>query len=183
VVLVLVYGSEKMAANSLALHAAPVDVMRPQQFQELYQQYSDTVFLTALRITGNPADAEDVLQTVFLRVLKQEYRFDVPWAGEAYFRRAATNASIDVLRRRAAHAETPLDGLEMQAATESPVLLKQRLRQALARIDPEDAELFLLKYLEGRSGEELAEQFGIQRATVGSRLFRIRQALRDVIEG
>jgi RNA polymerase sigma-70 factor (ECF subfamily) len=172
-----------MATNSLALQAAPIEVSGPLQVQQIYEQYSETVYLTALRVTGNPADAEDVLQTVFLRVLKHQYRFDVAWSGESYFRRAATNASIDVLRRRAAHAETPLDGLEMQTAVESPALLKQRLRQALGRLDPEDAELFLLKYLEGFSGKELAEQYGIERATVGSRLFRIRQALKETIEG
>jgi len=62
------------------------------------------------------------------------------------------------------------------------VLLKERLRQALSRLDPEDAELFVLKYVEGLSGEELAEMFGIERPTVGSRLFRIRQTLRSMME-
>ena len=171
-----------MATSSLAVQAAPDQMIRPAPFQELYQQYSDVVYLTALRVTGNSADAEDALQTVFLRILKQEDRFEVAWSSAAYFRRAATNASIDILRRRAWQAETPLDGVLPQLAEESPALLKQRLRQALSRLEPEDAELFVLKYVEGCSGEELAEQFGIERATVGSRLFRIRQTLREVIE-
>ena len=171
-----------MATSSLAVLAEPVGMTRPPQFQDLYHQYSDVVYLTAFRVTGNSADAEDVLQTVFLRILKQEDRFEVSSSSEAYFRRAATNASIDVLRRRTWRAETPLDGVIPQLASESTALLKERLRQALSRLDPEDAELFVLKYLEGFSGEELAQQFGIERATVGSRLFRIRQTLREVIE-
>ena len=171
-----------MATSSLAFQAAPDQMIRPAAFQELYQQYSNVVYLTALRVTGNSADAEDALQTVFLRILKQEERFEVAWSSAAYFRRAATNASIDILRRRAWRAETPLDGILPQLAEESPALLKQRLRQALSQLEPQDAELFVLKYVEGFSGEELAEQFGIERATVGTRLFRIRQTLREVIE-
>ena len=172
-----------MATSSLAVPAAPVEMTTSPQFQGLYQRHANVVYLTALRVTGNPSDAEDVLQTVFLRILKQQHNFEVSWSGEAYFRRAATNAAIDILRRRATQAETPLDGVIPHLAVESSALLKARVRQALGRLDPEDAELFVLKYLEGRSGEELAEQFGIERATVGSRLFRIRQTLRNVIEG
>ena len=172
-----------MATRSLAIHAAPLVMGRPPGFQELYQQQSETVYRTALRITGNPADAEDVLQTVFLRILIQQERCELSSASAAYFRRAATNASIDVLRRRMAHAETPLDDIPSQAARESSPLLKLRLRQAIGQLDTEDAELFLLKYVEGLSVAELAEQFGIGMGTVGSRLFRIREILKQVIEG
>ena len=167
-----------MATRSLAIHAAPLAMGRPPGFQELYQQQSETVYRTALRITGNPADAEDVLQTVFLRILNQQERCEMSSIAAAYFRRAATNASIDVLRRRMAQAETPLEDQPWQATRESSPLLKQRLRQAIGRLDPEDAELFLLKYVEGLSVTELAEQFGIGMGTVGSRLFRIREALK-----
>jgi RNA polymerase sigma-70 factor (ECF subfamily) len=172
-----------MATRSLAIHAAPFAMSRPPGFQELYQQQSETVYRTALRITGNPADAEDVLQTVFLRILNQQQLCEMSSSAAAYFRRAATNASIDVLRRRMAQAETPLEDLPWQATGESSPLLKQRLRQAIGRLDPEDAELFLLKYVEGLSVAELAEQFGVAIGTVGSRLFRIREALKKVIEG
>ncbi len=171
-----------MATRCLAIHAVPVPVTRPPGFDGFYEQYSALVYRTARRITGNPADAEDVLQTVFLRVLNQgDLRLELPSA-EAYFRRAATNASIDVLRRRMAHAETSLDGMVSQPARETTPLLKERLRRAIAGLSAEDAELFLLRNLEGWSTLELAQQFGIERSTVGSRLFRIRQALQKAIE-
>lgn len=171
-----------MASGGLAETAAAVEMIPQQQFQELFEKYADTVYLTALRVTGNAADAEDVLQTVFLRLWKHPEGFETPVSHEAYFRRAATNAAIDILRRRQWRAETPLEGVAPLPSPETPVLLKQRLRQALSRLDPEDAELFVLKYVEGLSGEELAEMFGIERPTVGSRLFRIRQTLRSIIE-
>jgi RNA polymerase sigma-70 factor (ECF subfamily) len=171
-----------MASGGLTATAAAEEMIPQHQFQELFDKYAGTVYLTALRVTGNAADAEDVLQTVFLRLWKHPTGVEAPVSHEAYFRRAATNAAIDVLRRRQWRSETPLEELIPRLATESPVLLKQRLRQALSRLDPEDAELFVLKYIEGLSGEELAEMFGIERPTVGSRLFRIRQSLRSLME-
>lgn len=169
-----------MATHCLAIQRPLDEVNRPPGFDDLYRQYSETVYLTARRITGSPEDAEDVLQTVFLRLLNHPAGELNPQVAAAYFRRAATNASIDVLRRRAAHSETPLDGLLQQPSQDTTPLLKERLRRAIAALDPEDAELFLLRNLEGWSTNELAAAFGIERGTVGSRLFRIRQVLQRV---
>jgi len=172
-----------MATNSLAIGAEPADVTIPPGFQELYRRFSATVFVAALRITGSRSDAEDVLQTVFLRILKQGERFELSSSGEAYFRRAAANAAIDILRRRSASAEVPLESAVLRPAAAAPLVLRQGLRQALGRREAEDAELFLLKYVEGLSVSELARMYGIETGTVGSRLFRIRQALQRAIEG
>jgi len=81
----------------------------PTEFAALYERHYETVFRTALRVMGNPSDAEDVLQTVFLRILNQGGRFDPALASAAYFRRAAANAAVDLLRRRSVHAESAFD--------------------------------------------------------------------------
>ncbi len=171
-----------MATSSLTINVAGTSVTQPPGFQDLYQRYSETVYRAALRVTGNTADAEDVLQTVFMRLLHREALFDSGWAPEAYFRRAATNAAIDIIRRKTTRAETEIDERFQHPAEPAQVLLKERLRRALAQLDPEEAELFVLHYLEGLSHEELARQFQIQRGTVASRLFRIRKALQQEIE-
>lgn len=171
-----------MATSSLAISVAVNPVPQPPGFQDLYQKYSETVYRAALRVTGNPSDAEDVLQTVFLRLLHREHAFDSGWAPEAYFRRAATNAAIDVIRRKQTRAETEIDERREHVAPPSQVLLKEHLRRALAKLDTEDSELFVLHYLEGLSHEELASQFRIQRGTVASRLHRIKKTLQKEIE-
>ncbi len=147
------------------------------EFLDLYQRYSETVYRTALRVTGNPADAEDILQTVFLRVLNRQLTLDSSWSPEGYLRRAAANAAIDLLRRRKTRPETQMDEGRDQDTRESNVLLKERLRRALARLPPDSAELFVLCYLEGYSYDELADLLQLERGTVGSRLHRIRAAL------
>jgi RNA polymerase sigma-70 factor, ECF subfamily len=152
-------------------------VPSPPGFSELYQAYSDLVYRAALRVTGHAADAEDVVQTVFLRILHKQDRLDPARAPEGYLRRAATNAAIDVIRRRAVRGERALEAAPGAVALESEPLLKERLRRALAQLPPRDAELFSLRFLEGLSNGELAELFGMEKATVAVRLHRIRQLL------
>jgi RNA polymerase sigma-70 factor, ECF subfamily len=154
----------------------------PAGFAELYERHYEAVFRAALRVTGNPADAEDVLQTVFLRVLAQGGRVEDVAQPAAYFRRAAVNAAVDVLRRRALHAESEYDDGAPHAAVQAPGLLKERLRRAIATIDDEDATLFLLRHVEGLSNEELAGVFQLEKNNVAVRLHRIRRRLQTEME-
>ena len=153
-----------------------------QGFTELFERHYETVFRAALRVTGNAADAEDVLQTVFVRLLSASRDVADVALPNAYFRRAAVNAAVDVLRRRELRAESPYDNEASHPAVQPPLLLKERLRRALAILDRDDASLFLLRHVEGLSIEELAELFEIQKNNVTVRLHRIRVRLQAEIE-
>ena len=98
-----------MGTATNLVNAQPIAMTSSSEFAELYESHYAAVYRTALRVTGNPADAEDVLQTVFLRVLNQGDRLEYSRMPEAYFRRAAANAAVDLLRRRVTHAEIQLD--------------------------------------------------------------------------
>ena len=143
----------------------------------MYERHYEAVFRTALRVTGRAADAEDVLQTVFLRVLARGRDGEEVAQPAAYFRRAAVNAAVDVLRRRELRAESGYDNRAPHAAVQPPVLLKERLRRALAILDREEASLFLLRHVEGLSIEELAGMFRMEKNNVSVRLHRIRHRL------
>jgi RNA polymerase sigma-70 factor (ECF subfamily) len=152
-------------------------------FAELYERHSEAVFRAALRVTGRPADAEDVLQTVFLRVLARGGDAENLAQPGAYFRRAAVNAAVDVLRRRELHAESEYDDLAPHAAgVQAPSLLKERLRRAIATVDRDDASLFLLRHVEGLSIDELAGMFRIEKNNVTVRLHRIRHRLQAELQ-
>ena len=162
----------------IAMTATPAQV----GFAELFNRHYDAVFSAALRVTGNPADAEDVLQTVFLRVLAQGRDAGAAPPPAAYFRRAAVNAAVDLLRRRAVHAESGYDDRAPHAAVEPPSLLKEELRRAVATLEEDDATLFLLRHVEGLSIEELAGMFQLEKNTVAVRLHRIRHRLQAEME-
>jgi RNA polymerase sigma-70 factor, ECF subfamily len=156
----------------------PVTSTTPRAgFAELYERHYEAVFRAALRVTGRPADAEDVLQTVFLRVLARGGEVADVEQPAAYFRRAAVNAAVDVLRRRELHAESAYDELAPHAGVQPAFLLKERLRRAIAAVDSDDASLFLLRHVEGLSIEELAGLFHIEKNNVAVRLHRIRHRL------
>ena len=151
-------------------------------FAELYERHYEAVFRAALRVTGNPADAEDVLQTVFVRVLARTEDTEDVALPAAYFKRAAVNAAVDVLRRRELRAES-VHHIQVPTVTvQPPVLLKEQLRRALGILDNDDATLFLLRHVEGLSIEELARMFEIEKNNVTVRLHRIRQRLQAEME-
>ena len=151
-------------------------------FAELYERHYEAVFRAALRVTGNRADAEDVLQTVFLRVLAGGGDVGDVALPAAYFRRAAVNAAVDVLRRRELRGESVYDNRAQHAAVQAPSLLKERLRRALRILDSDDASLFLLRHVEGLSIEELAGMFQLEKNNVAVRLHRIRHRLQAEME-
>jgi RNA polymerase sigma-70 factor (ECF subfamily) len=154
----------------------------PAGFAELYERQYAAVFRTALRVTGNTADAEDVLQTVFLRLLSRHEQDQAAARPGAYFRRAAVNAAVDLLRRRAVQAATAYDDQAPHAATDPALLLKEQLRRAIATLDADDASLFLLRYVEGLTNQELADAFQLEKNTVAVRLHRIRLRLQTEME-
>ena len=136
------------------------------------------VFRTAYRITGNAADAEDVLQTVFLRLLRRTSDSDAMEKEGSYLRRAAVNASLDVIRSRQSNPTVELvemPGSETQGETTE---LRQALGRALSGLQPRAAEIFALRFIEGLSNLEIARMLGISQVLVAVTVFRTRQQLR-----
>ena len=86
------------------------------QLESLFQQHHDRVFRTAHRMTGSAADAEDVLQTVFLRLVRSTEPLTVPENPNGYFARAAINASLDLLRQRKRSKAVSMDDVENRGA-------------------------------------------------------------------
>jgi RNA polymerase sigma-70 factor (ECF subfamily) len=146
------------------------------------------VFRAAYRVTGNAGDAEDVLQTVFMRLLRRDP--DAPAVGntEAYLRRAAVNAALDLIRSRQAAPHVPLDDLAPllpENASLAPDRLyrseeiRHWLREALTRLNPRTAEMFALRFFEGRDNPEIAKTLGTTAATVAVTLSRTRDRIQQ----
>lgn len=167
-----------MGTATFAMITGPT--VAPPEFGELYQRCADLVYRAAFRVTGSAADAEDILQSVFLRVLTREDRLDAARSPEAYLRRAAINAGIDLIRRRSSQSHQAVDE-RLPVSQQSSPILKERLRRAIAQLPPRDAELFVLRYVEGLSNGELAQLLGMEKVTVATRLHRIRQTLQETL--
>ena len=135
------------------------------------------MFRTAYRVTGNAADAEDVLQTVFLRLLRRAASAPLPENEESYLRRAAVNASVDVIRARHPERSVPLKEAAAEPDKAPTDDLKDGLRRALAGLNPQSAEIFALRYFEDFTNREIAKALGISQVLVAVKLHRSRQHL------
>jgi RNA polymerase sigma-70 factor (ECF subfamily) len=168
------------------MSAAPAVSPPTEGLEEVFQTHSGLVFRAAYRITGNAGDAEDVLQTVFLRMLRQGWASGGVTHLESYLRRAAVNAALDVVRARKTAASVPL---QEAALAVDPRLqpdrrhdvreLRAGLREAVARLSPRAAEIFALRYFEGYGNQEIAGMVGASPADVAINLHRSRVRLQQ----
>jgi RNA polymerase sigma-70 factor, ECF subfamily len=149
----------------------------PNEFDRVFRAYHGLVFRTAYRITGNAADAEDVSQTVFLRLFRREMAAHVLENEEGYLRRAAINAALDVLRSRQSDRTVELVDVA-EPAHDDPRDLRQALGRALAQLKPRAAEIFALRFLEGFSNSQIGRMLGISQVLVAVIVHRTRQQLR-----
>lgn len=147
------------------------------EVERLFRAHHGLVFRTAYRITGNATDAEDVLQTVFLRLAGRNGSARPLENCESYLRRAAINAALDVLRARRGAATLPLDDFEAEPGLAERRELRDCLRRALASLNPETAQVFALRFFEGYSNREIARLLGISQVRVAVTLHRARRRL------
>ncbi len=164
----------------LAVGAPPVTHI-PGEIETLFEAHHGLVFRTAYRITGNAADAEDVLQTVFLRLMRRD-RGAALQQQESYLRRAAVNVSLDVVRAGQNAKSVPIDAVPLAARTTSDSSnLNHELRRALATLQPREAEIFALRFFEERTNQEIAALLGISQVHVAVILHRTRRQLQKEI--
>jgi RNA polymerase sigma-70 factor (ECF subfamily) len=159
----------------------------PPEIETLFEQHHKRVLRAAYKITGNAMDAEDVLQTVFLRLLRRESVPDLWPNPGGYLHRAAINAGLDVVRARAATRSVNFDdvggGIPDVNVRDAALSLDdrrtaERLRRAVAGLSKRAAQMFTLRYFEGYDLREIAKLLGTSRSAVAVTLFRSRNRLR-----
>jgi RNA polymerase sigma-70 factor (ECF subfamily) len=162
----------------------------PKELEELFQAHHGRVFRAAQRITGSAADAEDVLQTVFLRLIKGQESYDLSQNPEAYLSRAAINASLDLLRSRTRSKSVALEDVDVESlasrfqspeAEHSDRELHVLVRTAVSRLGKTAGEMFVLRYYEGFDNKEIAALLNTSPLVVGVVLHRARTRLRKEI--
>ncbi|MGA8743677.1 MAG: RNA polymerase sigma factor [Terracidiphilus sp.] len=156
-----------------------------QRLSDLFAMHHRRVLMAAYRITSSMADAEDVAQSVFLRLAAgDELAVSNPGS---YLYRAAINGALDLLRRRNAAKSEPLDfaadvasqgrGSRPEAEAASSELV-QWLRVELAELSPRAAEMFTLRYVEELDNREVAALMHTSQAVVAVTLHQVRSKLK-----
>ena len=168
----------------------PEAKQKPRQLESLFRENYEHVFRTAYRITGSASDAEDVLQTVFLRLIKSSEGIDQAESPKAYLLRAAVNASLDLMRSHTRSKSVAIEDVEYDLtdnARLSPEAsaedreLRKLIQEAVARLGERAAEVFVLRYFEGYDNREIAEMLGTSQMVVAVTLHRARSRMRKEI--
>ena len=156
--------------------------------QDLDQMFRDNyhwVYRAAYGVTRRPEDAEDVLQNLFLRLLQRGFPPDVRRNAKGYLYRVAINLALDSVRsRRRQIVRENLASMQSAASTMnsgSNEEIEASLRKVVGELDPENAELLLLRYVDDYSDTQIARMRGTSRGAIAVRLFRTRTRIRKLM--
>ena len=143
----------------------------------LFRQYKDSVYRLALSLTGSVQDAEDVTQTVFLKLLETKPALE-EGRERAWLFQVAANECRSLWRRLSRRRTEPLEAALTVAAPEAD----RAVLEAVGRLKPGDRAVLYLFYYEGYSARETGELLGISQSAVTTRLQRARQKLKTILE-
>jgi RNA polymerase sigma-70 factor, ECF subfamily len=157
-----------------------------KDFGEIYREHYLLVYRTARSVTGRPQDAEDVLQNVFLWLLRNGMPAGIT-DPKSYLYRAAVNASLNVVRSR---KRERLDD-DVEVASVSPEAeaslsndaadVRQCLSDAMTQLNPSAVEMLVLRYEHNYSDAEIARLLGKSRGVVAVTLHRARARLKKLL--
>src|SRR4029077_5017999 len=161
------------------------------QLEEVFRAHQACVLKAAYRITGSMADAEDVSQSVFLRLARGTVdpgSISNRWRD---YPGSAVNSALDLIRSRGHRELAPVEAAdELQTNPSlsperalSSLEIKNWLRRELAALNPRAAEMFALRYLEGLDNPEIARTMNTSQAVVAVTLHRTRARLKKRLRG
>ena len=160
-------------------------------FEEIYAAHAGRLYSLACRMVGNPADAEDLLQEIFLAAHRKLDSFRGDSALGTWLYRLAMNQCLDYLRSRAARTsqvtgalddEFGLDDVGSRRLAEQ-TLTKVDLERALARLPEGCRAAFVLHDVQGLEHREVAEILGVAEGTSKSQVHKARLRLRALLSG
>ena len=168
-----------------------------EAFNEMVERYSKKLYYLCLKMLQNERDAEDTVQTVFLKAYMNLSKFEEKSSISTWLYRIGVNVCTDMLRKRKKETATSLYATgtdDEEFALEIPdekenvekkVLEKERkeaLYQAINTLKPKQKELIVLRDIEGLSYEEIAEILKMNTGTVKSGINRARKALLEKLQ-
>lgn len=152
--------------------------MNRQELEQAFEKYADTVYRVCMTYLGSPADCEDAVQEVFLRLLDKQPEFRSESEERGWLIVTACNWCKTQLRRRKRHPQVNSDTVPEQPSWDSSDAELLELIQSL----PENCrQVVYMHCCEGYSLAEIAKLSGMNASTVRSRWFYARKRLKAVL--
>ena len=154
-----------------------------QEFEDLFREHYPLVYRSAFSVIFNAEDAEDVVQTVFLRILRNGLPSGVQ-NSKGYLYRAAVNEALNIVRSRRNVLNTnrftpePIANAETQ---EHESAMSARIAEAMAQLNPAAVEMLVLRYEHHYSDAQIGKLLGKSRGVVAVTLYRARARLKKLL--
>jgi RNA polymerase sigma factor (sigma-70 family) len=154
-----------------------------RSFERMYRKHAGDVYRYALVVLRNQADAEDVTQTTFMNAYRALERGETPRAPQNWLIAIAHN----VCRQRFRQSQRRPNEVELneelaEAVVEEDSISAEDIRRALGHLAFNQRAALVMRELEGRSYQEIAEILGLSISAVETLIFRARRALREQLE-
>ena len=151
----------------------------------VYKDYGKLVYSVAFKVLGDRSLAEEATQEAFIRAWRGAGSYDPSRELGPWLATVARRAAIDLYRRSARRAHSPLDEDSARLVELPPSVERAydvwEVRRALEQLPPEDRELVRLQHLEGLTQTEVAGRLGLALGTVKSRSFRAHRRLAGLL--
>jgi RNA polymerase sigma-70 factor (ECF subfamily) len=153
------------------------------EVEALFREHHHFVYRTAYGVTGSAVDAEDVAQTIFLRLLCQGVSPDLQKNPKAYLYRASVNRSLDVLRSRKRQLTLKaVESSDPEHDEARAAAIHRKLYEAIGTLGARAAEILILRYVHDSSDAQIAKLLGTSRGTIAVNLFRSRARLKKLLK-
>ena len=163
----------------------PLDQELVRELEEIFRAHYRMTYRTAYAVTGNSEDAEDVVQTIFLRLVRRECPPALKKNPAGYLYRAAVNVSLNTIRTRRRRALTgvpiPPEAQSHLEESDSADEIHRRLYEAVSELSPASAHILILHYVHDYSDAEIAKLLGTSRGTIAVSLYRSRSRLKKLM--
>ncbi len=153
-------------------------------FEPLVNEYKKPVYNAALRMVGDPDDAADITQSVFVKAFTKLHTYDERYKLFSWLYRMAINESINFLKEKRRFQSLDEDVAAPEELPEAHVdgeRLNKEIQEGLMQLKPDYRAVLVLKHFHDLSYEEVSRVLDVPEKTVKSRLFTARQLLKDVL--
>ena len=160
-------------------------------FRILVERHSRAIYRSAYRITGNAADADDVVQETFLRAYRALERFDARASFTTWIHRIAINCSLDLIDSRKRRDGRVNDGEDLAAIASTAAQpdrvvhsleMQRAVATAMERLSGNERTAFVLRHFEGMPLEEIGKVLGTQLNATKNTVFRAVKKLREQLQ-
>ncbi|MEI6668236.1 MAG: sigma-70 family RNA polymerase sigma factor [Acidobacteriota bacterium] len=165
-----------------AAAASEATLLSEPEFQNLYRLHGRALWGYLYKVTGNAADADDLLQDSFCRLLATKFATRDDGQLRAYLFRIASNAAVDQWRRKSrADRHAAASPPEAPADASNATVMRYDMARTFGQLKPQERVMLWLAHVEGTEHREIAETLGLKATSVPVLLFRARRKLAGLL--